>query len=222
MTCRTSTTRWLSACAMLALLAGCSGGGASGPPQTQPRQVGDFHEIELRGAADLVVTVGPTAALTITADPETLEQLRTEVNDGRLVISHDSKLAMVRAGSLRVEASTQRLESLAIAGAGSARITGVQGPLLKLDLSGAGSLVASGETQRLEAEVRGAGEMNLSGLIARDAKVSVNGTGAIKVHATGALEAAVNGVGSITYAGNPQPVNSRINGVGSIQPAAAP
>ncbi|MEJ0100875.1 MAG: head GIN domain-containing protein [Pseudomonadota bacterium] len=194
---------------------------SSGPPTTQQRQVGDFHAIQLRGAADLTITVGAPTALSVTADSTTLGKLTTEVHDGTLVIDHERGWSWIGGGSAKVQLSTQQLDALTIDGAGDVSITGVKGARLDLKLNGAGSLKASGETQDLQASLSGAGDVNLSQLTAVDAEVSVNGAGGLKVTATGTLDATVNGVGSISYAGPPKQVKTQINGVGSIKPAAS-
>lgn len=220
---RTSTTRLRSVLVIALLLAGCSGG-ASSTLETQQRQVAQFREVELRGAGSLVVMVGQPTSLSVTANQATLDKLRTEVKDGRLFIEHEpGGWNWFRRGStLKLVLTTPSLADLEVNGAGDVTITGATGPELELQVRGAGNIEASGDTQKLEAHVNGAGDMDLSKLIARDAKVSVNGAGNMKVHATGAFEATVNGVGSISYEGNPQPVKTEINGVGSIGPAAGP
>ena len=227
MTCRTFTTRSLSTAALLVLLAGCSGGGSgdsdsdgsTGPLQTEQRQVGEFHQVELRGAGDLTVAVGPATSLTITADPELLRNLKTEVRDGRLIIDHERGWSWFRSSTLKIELSTPMLDALAINGAGDTAITGVKGEQLALEVNGAGDLTASGETGTLDAHIKGAGDMDLLQLAARDARVSINGAGDLRVRARGALEATINGAGSISYAGSPQQVKTKINGAGSIRPA---
>jgi hypothetical protein len=69
---------------------------------------------------------------------------------------------------------------------------------------------------RLRAVLNGAGSLELANLHAVDAVVVANGAGSIRVHATGNLDASVNGVGSIRYAGGPTQVRTAISGVGSI------
>jgi hypothetical protein len=214
--CRTSITRSLETIAILALLAGCSGG-ASGPQETQQREVGGFQRIELRGSADVTVTVGPAAALTATGDAGSLRDLRTEVRDGRLVIEQEHGWHWF-SSNLKLQVSTPALEGFAIRGAGDVSISGTKGAKLELSIDGAGDLHASGTIDALEAHIKGAGDMDLSQLQARDAKVSIRGAGDLQVRATGALDATISGAGSIRYAGNPQPVKTQINGAGSITP----
>jgi Putative auto-transporter adhesin, head GIN domain len=218
--CRTSITRSLSLAAVLGLLAACSGGGA-GPVRTEQRDVGDFHAVEMRGAADIVVDIGPAASLTATADATTLAGLKSSVSDGRLIIEHDQHWSWFHRSNLQLRLATPRLDALVMNGAGEVTMNGVAGAKLALQLNGAGKLRASGTIDGLTAHLNGAGDMDLSRLAARDAQVSVNGAGNLPVQASGGLVAAVNGVGSISYAGNPHPVATQINGVGSIRPATA-
>ncbi len=216
---KTFITRSLELTAMLALLSACTSGG--GPVTTQQREVGSFHAVEVRGAANLVVDVGPAPSLSATSDATTLGALRSKIEDGRLVVEHDRHWSWFRGGpGLEVHLTTPSLDSLVMNGAGSVTINSVAGTALELLLDGAGNMRASGNIDRLTAHLNGAGNMDLSGLAAGEADVSVNGAGKLEVRATGSLTAVVNGVGNISYAGHPHPVKTQINGVGSIKPAS--
>jgi hypothetical protein len=205
--------------AALALLAGC-GAKLDGKAVTQQRGVDAFHSIDLRGAADVSVTVGGATSVSLTAGEQTLQDITTQVQNGVLVI--DSKPGwrwFGDGGKLEVRIATPLLNALAVNGAGNVTIDGVHGDALALALQGAGNLTATGQTAALNARINGAGNMDLTQLAARDASVVVNGTGRLAANVSGSLQAEVNGVGSITYTGNPQKVESEINGVGSIAPA---
>ena len=90
---RPFTTRWRSRLAQsaivvaLQLLAACSHE-AVGPVRTEQRGVDAFHSIDLRGAADATVQVGPVASVTLIADAETLKTTGTRVQNGMLVIEN--------------------------------------------------------------------------------------------------------------------------------------
>lgn len=225
MMCRTSITRWpdnLARAALLlamAALAGCGGehGGAS---RTEQRGVDVFHSIDLRGAADVTVEIGAASSVSLTAGAETLKGIVTQVQNGVLII--DSKPGwrwFGATGKLEVHITAPLLNALAVNGAGNVTITGVHGEALALALQGAGNLKAAGQTAALNARINGAGSMDLTQLAAGDATIVVNGAGSLAAHVTGSLQATVNGVGTITYTGSPQKVESAINGVGSIAPA---
>lgn len=208
--------RLLLAAVSLLLLAACSRD--AGPPVTEPRGVDAFHSIDLRTAARMDVEVGPAARVTLTAPAGLLAKVTTRVENEVLVIDAQNGLASLGGRDLQVRITLPELKSLAVNGAGDVVLRGVRGEGLSLVVQGAGKVVADGEVQALNARLNGAGELALARVRAVDATVLVNGAGSLTTTVTGSLQAEVNGVGSITYAGNPQQVDSRINGVGRITP----
>jgi hypothetical protein len=204
----------------LLALSACSGGN-TGPPVTEQRGVDAFHSIDLRGAGDAEITVGPAGSVTLVADAATLKSTSTEVRNGMLVIeSRASWPWFGKSSRVEMRITLPTLNALAMNGAGNIGISGVHGQAVSIALQGAGNLVASGQTAALNARLNGAGNMDLSRLVAGDATIAVNGAGNLTTHVTGSLQAEVNGVGSISYAGKPRQVESNINGVGRI--VAAP
>jgi len=203
---------------MVALLAACAG--PAGPVRTETRSVENFHAIDLRGAADAQITVGKSAALTVTTDEETLGNLQTQVHDGVLVIQTGKHRGswFQRRATVKLQIETPALDSLTLNGAGDFRLRDIAGEKLQVVMAGAGSISASGQVMALQARIDGAGSMQLQQLRAVDAEVSVNGAGSLEVCATGTLNAQVNGVGSIAYSCNPQKAVTSVHGVGSIHP----
>jgi hypothetical protein len=212
-------TALLGACTLL--LGACSGG-ASGPVITQQRGVDAFHSIDLRGAAKISVLVGPATSVVVTGPADALEKFDTRVQNGMLILESHRKLAWLGGNDANYELriTTPSLHAFAINGAGDVTINGVTGDALAIAVQGAGKLEASGEVKALNARINGAGDMDLSHLLASDASLVVNGAGNLTAQVTGSLDAKVNGVGNITYSGNPQKVDSSINGVGNISAAA--
>lgn len=225
MTYRTCITRWrdrIASTAALpvvaaALLAGCAPA-SDGPQQSQQRGTDAFHSVDLRAAAEVSVQVGPATSLVITADDAALENIRTSVQNGMLVIDQHGGWLNLRGNEVHVAITVPELKAFAVNGAGNVTIEGVQTDALALVLQGAANLVASGSTRSLNARINGAGNMDLTRLGAEEATVAVNGAGNLKLRATVSLEASVNGVGTIEYAGSPARVKPSISGVGRIAP----
>jgi hypothetical protein len=224
---RTSITRWrrpvrLALPLLLLGLSACSPG-ASGPVSSEQRNVDDFHSIDLRGAADVNVSVGASRSVTLTASTEALRDITTNVQNGVLIVNTKSggwKLFGPRR-KIEVHLALPILNALTVNGAGNVKIEGIQGSAVALVLQGAGNVEASGSTSALNARLNGAGNMDLARLRAGDATVAVNGAGNLELYVSGSLQASVNGVGAITYIGNPRTVEPQINGVGSIKPASS-
>lgn len=224
MMCRTSTTRLregrcgalVAAVLAAALLAGCDDrAGDPGPARSETRNVGDFHSINIRGAASGTIRVGGPTSLELTGGERTLENISTEVRDGRLII--DSKKGWLwNHGEVNLQITVPVLREATISGAGNLGIEDVRGDALELAVNGAGNIVAVGEIQSLTVHINGAGDADLAGLRARNARVVVNGTGNITVNAADALSADVNGVGSVRHVGKPGALQTRVNGVGRV------
>jgi hypothetical protein len=217
-----SITRWPERAALAALglllLAAC--GPPPGPARTESRSVETFHAVELRGAADVDIQVGKGPSLAVTAPESMLRDVEVTVRDGVLEVSTvENRSWFRRRATVKLAIEAPLLDALTLNGAGNIRIHAATGDKLVVTMQGAGNVEGDGQVGTLHARIDGAGNMSLAKLIATDAEVSVNGAGNMDVHATGSLNAQLNGVGSITYGGNPrQPVTS-VRGVGSISPA---
>jgi hypothetical protein len=85
-------------------------------------------------------------------------------------------------------------------------------------VSGEGDLQANGHVDWVEAEVSGAGDVDFTQLVARDAIVEISGADDIRVHATESLSASVSGAGDVTYTGDPSDVQTDVSGAGDVDP----
>ena len=208
----------LATVAGLLALAGCAPSEDAAPAVTQERGVDAFHSIELRGTATLDLLVGPQQSLVVEANPDTQQRVHTAVRNGMLTVEHTGGgwLWQSSPGQLKLRITMPKLNSLALNGTGRITVNGLDGGATSIVMSGAGEVEASGRVDTLTARLNGAGNADLSRLLATDAEVMVNGAGNLSVNATGQLDAKLNGVGSITYEGTPRVLNSSINGVGSI------
>ncbi|SRR5581483_4641036 len=209
--------RIVALAALVLVAAGCGGAGkttGSGHVVTDSRRVSSFSAIDLRGAENVVVSVGPSTAVTITGDDNVVPLIRTDVRGGKLVIA--SKHGYSTNDELTIRVATPSLEGASMSGAGTLTGVGIAARSFSLDLSGTGRIELSGTTESLDATVAGVGAVELGNLRARDAVVTLAGTGSVRVHATRRLDATVAGVGSIRYSGDPSIVKTKIDGLGSI------
>ena len=202
---------------LLLSLAACSKPD-TGPAITEERPVGAFQSIELRGAAEMTVQVGPAHSLKVTAGRNALAKFTSQVQGDKLVLETHNRFFEPQVGGVVVHITLPRLDGMVVSGAGDVKVTDVASETLTLALNGAANVEANGKAATLVVSMNGAGNMDLSRLEAGSATVVVNGAGSMDVNATGSLNATVNGVGSISYDGKPAEVTTAINGVGSISP----
>lgn len=189
-----------------------------GPTRSQSREVDNFDSIEMEGAARLEITIGEKESVTVEAREEVIDRVRTDVHGDTLRIRSKPKDWFIVDGRPRVTVriTLPELESLRIEGGNDVRITGFDGGETRIRAGGAAHIKATGELDELTVHMAGAGHADLSGLIANEAKVTVDGVGSVYVHPKESLDATMNGVGAILYSGSPREVNTRMNGLGTI------
>jgi Putative auto-transporter adhesin, head GIN domain len=185
---------------------------------TETRAVTNFDAIEFQGDGRIEITVGEVAELTVRGQPGVLGRTQTRVTDNTLHIEVEREdWTWGRDGErLTVFIKVPQLRSLQLDGGSDVRLKGFNGGESSIDVNGTARIRASGALDRLTARLAGAGYADLSRLIAKDAKVTLDGVGSVVVHAEESLEATMNGVGAIFYAGTPSKVSRSLNGLGTI------
>lgn len=185
----------------------------------QARSVGPFNKIAISGPMNLTVDAGKPFSVTVQGDAKFIGRVTTKVVNGELRISMDDDSSIKMRKHERVVVSMPTLTSLDAEGAGLARLNNVQGDRLDVDYRGAGSLVINGKVRHLRIDAEGVGEVDTKGLIAQEAKVSFEGIGAVSIYASEKLTVDVEGMGNLTYYGNPRIVNKSVSGIGSVTAA---
>jgi hypothetical protein len=188
----------------------------SGSGASVVRSVPAFSALDLAGANQVVVRVGPRRSVIVNGDDNLIPLVRTRVESGTLVVSNRQSFATN--APMSVEVTVPTLRAVRISGAGTIAVEGLRSQRLVVGLTGSGLVRASGRVDRLDASLRGSGTFELASLEARKAHVVVAGTGSIAVVATRVLEASITGTGSIAYGGDPLTVNRTVTGTGTILP----
>lgn len=222
----------LSACGISIDLDGARVRG-SGVSDTARRAVGAFDRIEIGGAFDVVVEIGPATSVEISGDDNLVPLVETRVVGSTLKVRTEERIDP-RAG-LTVTVTTPALEAVSVGGSGDVRVRGVEAPAfeagvhgsaelavdgdfgdLTADVSGSGELTMTGTADDVRAGVSGSGEIDLLGVRARSARVRVSGSGDVSVFVSESLDAEVSGSGDVRYAGSPS-VRSHVSGSGSVR-----
>ncbi|MBC7984681.1 MAG: DUF2807 domain-containing protein [Candidatus Obscuribacterales bacterium] len=204
----------LAAAAML--VAGCE---RSPRMEVESRDLGNFEAIDFHGAAEVKITVGEPAALSIEGSQRALKAIDTSVRDNVLYLRAE-KSGWSFIGDqqkLKLSISMPKLTSFDSSGAGSVRITGLAGGEHLVRVAGAHNIEAEGTLDNLQIKLDGAGNIDYGKVVTQNAKVTVNGAGNVEVHPIVLLDARVNGVGAVHFVGEPQKVESAIHGLGAIK-----
>ncbi|HEY4368255.1 MAG TPA: head GIN domain-containing protein [Steroidobacteraceae bacterium] len=190
----------------------------TGPLRSETRQLGSFDSVEVEGSTRMQITVGVPESLVIEGRDPFIGRIKTEVRDHTLHIkgSHQGWEWGNGQSRVTVKIAVPRLSSLELQGGNEVRIAGYNGGNAKIEIQGAADIEATGRVDELSVSMSGAGNADLSKLIANNATVRVSGVGSIYVHPKDTLDATMNGVGAIFYTGKPREVNTRMNGLGTI------
>ncbi len=192
-----------------------SGEKGSGDMQTETRDVDNFKRVKLKGSFDIFITVGKKQSVTVTFDDNLLDRVETEVQGKTLIIDIEGYFRSKR--SCKIEITVPELEYVKLSGSGNIIIEELDQDFFEYQLSGSGEFTAEGRVKDLELQLSGSGNIDTRNLIADDVYVKISGSGGIKVYAKNSLDGIVSGSGNILYYGDPEYVNNKISGSGSIR-----
>jgi hypothetical protein len=213
----------------------------SGAPTSEPRSLGEFATLHVKGSLQVVVRTGEASSATVQAQANLLPLIETTVENGtlsvrtkpgscwssrepmvvNLTITPGSLKQLQLAGSGRVDIAGLRSERLAasLAGSGDLSLMDSQVGALKASLAGSGDVHLEGSGESVEIRVAGSGDVQAKGWKAQQAQVSVSGSGDVEVWSAQALSASVAGSGDVRYWGKPPKVQSRVAGSGTVESA---
>jgi hypothetical protein len=180
----------------------------------ETRDLAPFSRVELAGVNRMTIGVGSEQLVTVRADDNVLNLITTEVADGLLVVDETDGIEAV--APMSVEVTVPSLEEVRLSGSGTIVVDGHDLAALDVSLPGTGTVRAAGTVTTLTIDVAGTGAAELRELVARDARVTLSGTGAVFVNVTGTLDARVSGTGSVVYTGDPERVVREIAGAGAV------
>lgn len=186
----------------------------SGIAVRQARTVAPFTAVDLAGSNNVTIRVGRPQSVVVRADDNLVRHVTTRVDSGTLVIGSTGSYASKTAMSVTI--SVPALEALKLSGSGNVAADDIHAARFTVSLSGSGNVRAAGTATHLEAMLDGSGMAKLLGLVARDVRAVVGGSGEILLTATDRLDASVPGSGEIIYAGNPAHVTKSVTGSGEV------
>ncbi len=182
----------------------------------QVRNVTPFKGINVHGPVSLTVEAGKAYSLKVIGDPRFIDRVTSEVVNGELRLHMKESSRTSIESSDRIVVTLPELQTFRGEGAGVMRLNKLRGERLDVNYRGAGRLAIDGQVRELRLRAQGVGEVDTKDLITQAADVSFEGIGSVSVHAKDTLNAKVQGMGNLTYYGNPRIVNKSVSGIGSV------
>ena len=175
--------------------------------------------------AEVSYVQGPVAKITATG-PEALVD-RVTIVDGSLRLEPsepDSRITvrgrgvgldMVR-GGLKITVIAPSVTRFVLNGSPSLSLAAYDQPELTIEINGSGEVSGNGKTKALALAIAGSGDASLADVAAKDASVSVTGSGNAELSARGAVQVAIAGSGDVTLTTKPASLSSTIDGSGDL------
>lgn len=156
---------------------------ASGPMQTENRQVGSFHGVSAGSIVELTFRQGPEPKVEVSAQADVLPHVATKVEDGILRVELESG-TFHHVDAVRVTVTNPRLDFIGISGSAKGTVSGIDEEALHIDVSGAGGLTIDGNAKGVATDVSGSGKLvarlqspgTLQGDVSGDASAELKGT----------------------------------------------
>lgn len=189
----------------------------SGDFQTRTFELDGFDGIRIDGVFVVEVTVGEDFSVELEAEDNLIEYLIVEVRRGQLVLDMEDGVELETDEEFRVTVSMPKLVKVQGEGVYQLRARGLDNERTEIYAEGVGEIELEGRTHDLRVECEGVGDVDLRGLVAQNARVHLEGIGDVRVFVEQELTARVDGMGQLSYSGDPESVDDEVNGFGSIR-----
>lgn len=186
----------------------------SGTSKSEERNVKGFNKVEAGGAVNVQIIAQKDFSVSVEADDNLLQSIKTEVGDNTLKIYSEDGISPKT--QINVKISMPEIVSLDLSGASSGNVSNAKSDLIQLKASGASKIKIDGEAIRLTADASGASKIDAENLKAEDANVDASGASSAIVSGTEELHLNASGASKISYVGEPKRVKQDASGASSI------
>lgn len=203
----------------------------------EPRNVEEFHSIDVSSAIELRLSQGSENAVAVSASSaENRAGIKTEVRGGVLRIWYEQKKWFRNSGRVRVYVAAKNLKRVEASGACDVIVSGelnmeelsiqlsgasdfkgaVKSVSLAVALSGASDVTIKGEAKNLNIDASGASHFKGYDLASENCLIEASGASDIKITVNKVLNAKASGASTIHYAGTGMISDLKTSGASNI------
>lgn len=210
----------------------------SGENVSESRDIEGTSHLKVSGIFNLYLSQGDKPSLRIEGDEELTKKLKVTQNgewleldfekvnedffkrnskvDVYLTLSELEVFVFDGVGNIKTETALD-VEDLSITGDGVGNIDlELNATTIKAGFSMLGNINLRGTVNSIGLSNDGLGNVDASELIAVNMNLKSSGIGRVAVHCTGDLSIIVDGIGTVSYDGNPNVIKEEINGIGKV------
>lgn len=181
---------------------------------TKTIDLADFHSINSAVVADIFLTQGPKEDITIEAQQNILDQIKTEVVNEELRLSFNRCVDILE--RVKIYISIPEIKNLNLPGVGDI-IAQNDFDLTELDvvLTGVGDIILKGTANEFNILLTGVGNVKAFLYNSDICDIILTGVGDVEVFVNDDLNVTLTGVGKVYYKGNPS-ITATVTGSGSV------
>ncbi|HEX7172802.1 MAG TPA: DUF2807 domain-containing protein [Candidatus Limnocylindria bacterium] len=188
----------LSLLVLVGALAGCVQG--QGPVTSESREVGAFSRIEASAGIGIVVHVGPSEAIEVSAQENLLPMIATDLRGDTLSIEASEDFTTLE--PVTVTVVIPALDGITLSGGSQAVIDGLDAASLELRIRGGAQVTAAGSVGSVTLQADGGATANLEDLSVRVATVSIDGGATATLTASDEVAGTAAGGSRLTVLGD--------------------
>jgi hypothetical protein len=211
----------------------------SGEHISDNRKISGITQVKISGVINLYLSQGEEEFIRIEGNEKAVELLEITENgevleigyqdedqvkhifedftpDVYLTVSDLTHLSFEGVGSIKSE-SILKVPSLVITGDGIGKIDlDIEANTIDATFNMMGNIVLRGRVENILLVNEGMGKIDASDLISQMMTLNSSGIGKVDVYCEGELSITVNGIGSVSYGGNPEVIKKEVNGIGKV------
>lgn len=205
---------------------------------SEDRAIESTKKLKVSGIFNLYLSQGDNPSLRIEGSDEMAKKLRVtqdgdlleldfeEVNenffkknsklDVYLTVTDLEEFEFEGVGNIKTETALE-VDDLVIKGDGVGNLNlELQATTIKAVFSMLGNINLRGSVNSIGLRNDGLGNVDASELVAQNMNLVSSGIGRVAVHCEGELSIIVDGIGAVSYTGNPTVIKEEINGIGKV------
>ena len=204
---------------------------------SEERDLGKVNQLKISGIFNLYLSQGDKPSIRMEGDEEYIKKLKViqdgetlelkfdEINntffgdsrpDVYLTLGDLKSIEFDGVGNIKSE-GTFKVDELMLRGNGVGNISlQFEAKVIDADFNMMGNMTLEGSVGGIKLLNEGIGNIEASGLQAQNMTLTSSGIGRVSVHCTGDLSITVNGIGAVSYTGNPNVIKEEINGIGKV------
>ena len=212
---------------------------SSGNEVQEKKALSGVTRLKIDGVFNLTISQSDEESIEVEGDEAMIKKLLIDQDGELLSLKMEEDLAdgFFDDKNLRITISIKDLKELNYEGVGNVKTNGLfKVADLKLLGNGVGNLELELDAQEIDADFdmvgniklqgkanraifinNGIGNLDASQLIVQDMDVNSSGIGKVEVNCVGDLSLIVDGIGKVSYTGNPNIIKKEVSGIGKVE-----